>query len=135
MTNISDDRTAGRSVGRDPSSAHAEEGEERPVDQPDTGDAESMGGRGLLDSEDRSAYERRWNDIQARFVDEPRRSVEEADDLVSEVQQRIAEQLTSHRRGLEERWGSGSEPTTEELRRAVQQYREFFNRLVTDQRL
>lgn len=84
----------------------------------------------MLSDDDRSTYQRRWDDIQVRFIDEPQQSVREADDLVGEVTQRISDRFTNDRKSLEQRWESGEEPTTEELRRTVQRYRDFFQRLV-----
>lgn len=85
---------------------------------------------GLLPDDDLSGYQRRWDDIQVGFIDEPRRSVREADDLVGEVTHQIADRFTNSRQGLEQRWDGGEEPTTEELRQALQRYRDFFQRLV-----
>ena len=73
---------------------------------------------------------RRWTDIQARFVDEPRRAVEQADTLVAELMKRLAETFTSERSGLEGQWGRNKEVDTEELRVALQRYRSFFDRLL-----
>lgn len=85
---------------------------------------------GLLPDDDLSGYQRRWDDIQVTFIDEPRRSVREADDLVGEVTHQIAQRFTNSRQSLEQRWDGGDEPTTEELRQALQRYRDFFQRLV-----
>lgn len=85
---------------------------------------------GLLSDDDRGGYQRRWDDIQVRFIDEPRESVRQADDLVGEVTTRIADRFSSARSDMEQRWEGGNEPTTEELRQAVQRYRDFFQRLV-----
>lgn len=114
----------GRRIDRDPSS-------ERIAPEAGAGPATGSGQDGLLTAEDRDGYQRRWDDIQVRFIDEPRQSAREADDLVSEVAQRIADRFSSQRQDLERRWESGDEPTTEELRQAVQRYRDFFQRLVT----
>jgi hypothetical protein len=87
--------------------------------------------RGLLPDEDLGGYQSRWDEIQVRFIDEPRQSVREADELVDEVTRRIAERFTNSRKDFEERWESNNEPTTEELRQALQRYRDFFKRLVS----
>lgn len=86
---------------------------------------------GLLPDDDLDGYQQRWDDIQVRFIDEPRQSVREADELVDEVTRRIAERFTSSRKDFEERWETDNEPTTEELRQALQRYRDFFKRLVS----
>ena len=73
---------------------------------------------------------RRWTDIQSRFVDEPRRAVEEADGLVAELMKRLAETFAGERAGLEGQWGRNKEVDTEELRLALRRYRSFFDRLL-----
>lgn len=73
----------------------------------------------------------RWERIQDRFVDEPRRAVEEADALVGEVVDDLARAFADRRERLEQQWNAGEEVSTEELRRALQRYRSFFRRLVT----
>ena len=73
----------------------------------------------------------RWETTQTRFVDEPRRSVEEADQLVGEVLRILADTYASERSALEQQWGSGEEASTEALRLILQRYRAFFNRLLT----
>jgi hypothetical protein len=74
---------------------------------------------------------KRWADVQAGFVDEPRHAVEQADALVSEVLKRLADQFAAERGGLEKQWDGGSAVTTEDLRLALQRYRSFFDRLLT----
>lgn len=72
----------------------------------------------------------RWGNVQAGFVDEPRRSVEQADQLVATVMQRIAEGFANERSSLEKQWDSGNNISTEDLRVALQRYRAFFGRLL-----
>jgi hypothetical protein len=72
----------------------------------------------------------RWQEIQARFVDEPKKSVEEADGLVAEVIQQLASQFAEERSNLESQWQGGGEASTEDLRQAMQHYRDFFQRLL-----
>jgi hypothetical protein len=43
----------------------------------------------------------RWKDIQAEFVDESRRAVQDADALVAELTQRLAQMFASEREQLE----------------------------------
>jgi hypothetical protein len=68
--------------------------------------------------------------VQTGFVDEPRRSVEDADKLVTSVMQRLAEGFANERWGLEKQWDHGDSVSTEELRVALQRYRSFFDRLL-----
>lgn len=72
----------------------------------------------------------RWNEIQIRFVDEPRESIANADALVDEVMKQLAAAFAEERSRIEGEWSAGSEPSTEELRVALQRYRSFFNRLL-----
>jgi hypothetical protein len=72
----------------------------------------------------------RWSTIQAEFVDEPRRSVEQADQLVATAMQRLAEGFANERASLEKQWDSGDAVSTEDLRLALQRYRAFFGRLL-----
>ena len=43
----------------------------------------------LLDLEESEHFRTRWNEIQGKFVDEPRSAVQQADALVSEVIEKI----------------------------------------------
>ncbi|HZD50052.1 MAG TPA: hypothetical protein VE178_15020 [Silvibacterium sp.] len=72
----------------------------------------------------------RWSNVQAGFVDEPRHSVEQADQLVATVMQRLAEGFAGERASLEKQWDSGDSVSTEDLRVALQRYRAFFGRLL-----
>ena len=72
----------------------------------------------------------RWSEIKAAFVDEPRRSVEEADGLVAATIKRLAESFADTRSALESEWARGADVSTEDLRLALRRYRSFFDRLV-----
>jgi hypothetical protein len=50
---------------------------------------------------EREEAERRWADIQARFVDEPRSSVEEANALVADLMDRLVSGFGAERSRLE----------------------------------
>ncbi|MGB6572084.1 MAG: hypothetical protein WBF20_10460 [Trebonia sp.] len=71
-----------------------------------------------------------WKDIQAEFVDEPRKAVQAADALVAELMQRLAQMFASERAQLESRWSGGEDVSTEDLRRGLRRYRSFFERLL-----
>jgi hypothetical protein len=85
----------------------------------------------LLSRSDIDDFRSRWDSIQTHFVDEPRRSVEEADSLVAEVMKQIAQMFASERSMLEDQWTRGDDVSTEDLRLALQRYRSFFNRLLS----
>ena len=72
-----------------------------------------------------------WDAIQIAFVDEPRASVERADQLVAKAIQRLAEVFSDERNALEKQWDRGDEVSTEDLRLALQRYRSFFGRLLS----
>jgi hypothetical protein len=69
--------------------------------------------------------------VQTGFVDEPRKSVQEADNLVESVIQRLSQIFTDERGNLESQWESGDDVSTEDLRLALQRYRSFFTRLLS----
>jgi len=71
-----------------------------------------------------------WQEIQTRFVDDPRDSVQNADRLVAEVMRSLATTFTNHKHDLESSWQQGDKVETEDLRRALQHYRSFFNQLL-----
>lgn len=85
----------------------------------------------LLSSEATGAYQARWDAVQTAFVDNPRRVVEQADSLVAEVMQRLAEMFAQERAHLERQWDQGGDVSTENLRLALQRYRSFFQRLLS----
>jgi hypothetical protein len=105
-----------------------------PVSMSDRGEqtTEDEGLREPLLPADRTAgYRGRWDDIQSRFVDDPRSSVEQADTLVLEVVQDLQTTFGSERNSLEAQWQSGEDVQTEDLRVALRRYRSFFDRLLS----
>ena len=87
-------------------------------------------GVALLAHDDSEHFRTRWNEVQGMFVDEPRSAVQQADALVSDVIEKIAQMFANERGALEEQCKEGKDVSTEDLRKALQQYRSFFNRLV-----
>jgi hypothetical protein len=71
-----------------------------------------------------------WKEVQAEFVDEPRRAVQDADALVADLMQRLARMFASERDQIESRWAGGDDVSTEDLRRGLRRYRSFFERLL-----
>jgi hypothetical protein len=76
-------------------------------------------------------FRRHWTEVQTSFVDEPRRAVQQADELVAGVMKLLAETFAREREGLEHQWDRGEDVTTEDLRIAMQRYRSFFDRLLS----
>jgi hypothetical protein len=72
----------------------------------------------------------RWSIIQNNFVDEPRKTVEDADKLVGSAIQQIEEGLVAERSSLQKRLSRGDDISTEDLRMCLQNYRALFFRLV-----
>ena len=114
--------------------------------EPETGDREPVDStlgasrdRNMVDQVDESAllpadqnerFRSRWEEIQASFVDEPQKAVEEADALVADLAQRVTASLTKERERLEGQWAAGDDVSTEDLRVALTRYRTFFDRLL-----
>jgi hypothetical protein len=102
-----------------------------------------------LDPMEREQFSKRWESVQSRFVDSPKGSVAEADDLVSSLMktrgypvsdfdQRAADISVDHPRVVENyrsaheialRVGKDA-ATTEDLRTAMIHYRSLFDELV-----
>jgi hypothetical protein len=88
------------------------------------------GAEPLVPPQEADELRSRWEAIQAGFVDDPRRAVEDANNLVDEVTSRIVETFTRARAALEDQWSQGDDVTTEELRVVLQRYRSFFDSLL-----
>jgi len=92
----------------------------------DTGEREP-----LFAGDDTERFRARWTEIQSAFVDDPEHAVQDADGLVAELMQRLAETFSQERSKLEEQWSGGGDASTEDLRVALQRYRSFFDRLLS----
>jgi hypothetical protein len=109
------------SVAADPAAAA--------IDAPARGVTE--GPTPLLDGTQLEATIRRWKDIQAAFVDEPQQAVQDADALVADLMQGLAQVFSAERQHLEAQWSRGNQASTEDLRVSLQRYRSFFQRLLS----
>jgi hypothetical protein len=96
---------------------------EQPVDD---GDAPVE----LFPAEQVERFRAEWQEVQTRFVDDPRSAVQGADDLVAAVMKSLAGTFADHKHELEGQWQHGSDVETEDLRRALRRYRSFFNQLL-----
>lgn len=103
----------------------------RPRAEREMGDLDSAERMALFEPAQLNEFKGRWSEIQAGFVDEPRRAVQQADALVSDVITRIADSFGRERTQLEQQWDRGGDVSTEDLRQALQRYRSFFSRLLT----
>ena len=93
---------------------------------------------------DAEQFTAQWQEIQFRFVDDPRGSVTEAADIVAQVtakmeaaiqeRQRAIEErqraITEQQRSLRDRWGEGSNADTENLRATLRMYKTFLDQLI-----
>jgi hypothetical protein len=106
---------------------------QQPPPAPDTQRAEPPESQRepLFPAEDAEQLRERWSAIQAGFVDEPRRAVEEADGLVAAAIKRVAETFANERSNLEAQWDRGGDVETEDLRIALRRYRSFFDRILS----
>jgi len=76
-------------------------------------------------------FRSRWNEVQIGFVDDPGRAVRQADELVAEVMQSLADSFAKARSGFESEISQAGNASTESLRVALQRYRSFFQRLLS----
>jgi hypothetical protein len=93
---------------------------------------------------DAARYTDQWQQIQFRFVDDPRGSVTEAAEIVSQVTAQLENAIRERQRAIEERqraiaeqqksisdrWGEGSNADTETLRETLRMYKTFLDQLV-----
>jgi hypothetical protein len=68
-----------------------------------------------------------WHELQADFVDDPKRAVESAERLVAEALEELTRAVTERKHTLDEGWRDGE---TEDLRMALRRYRGFLDRLL-----
>ena len=85
----------------------------------------------LFAQNDTQDFRSRWEKIQIGFVDEPRKAVEQADELVASAIKRLAEVFATERQKLEAEWDKTDNVSTEDLRVALRRYRSFFDRLLS----
>ena len=98
--------------------------------QPETAQRDMEHSGPLLGPDFSSDMRSQWDKIQVAFVDAPREAVKEADELVVAATKKLADSFAEERNRLEQRWSSGGDVSTEDLRQALQKYRAFFNRLL-----
>jgi len=93
---------------------------------------------------DAEQYTAQWQEIQFRFVDDPRGSVTEAADVVAQVTAKMEAAIQERQRAIEERqraiaeqqrslrdqWGEGSNADTEALRATLRMYKTFLDQLI-----
>ena len=79
---------------------------------------------------DPEALRRQWESVQVGFVDDPKRAVEDAEQLVAVVVAELVDNFRLQRQRLEATWSEGTDGSLNDLRQAFQRYRDFFERLL-----
>ena len=111
-------------------SAQLENGESIPNQaRPLAGDADPA--TRLFSRDEAGSLRSRWGSIQVGFVDEPKRSVKEADQLVGEAISHLAEGFATERKRLASQWDRSDDVSTEDLRCSFHRYRSIFERLLS----
>lgn len=73
-----------------------------------------------------------WDAVQIGFVDDPERAVRQADELVRQMLENLAQTFSDERAGLDARGeGAADAQSTEKLRLALRRYRAFMQRLLS----
>lgn len=96
----------------------------------DTARVDSVEGDALIAHDRCVDYRSRWEAAQGGFIDEPRKSVTDADALVGEILDDLSETFHDRRRSLEQQW-EDDKSSTEDMRLALRGYRTFFDRLLS----
>ena len=93
---------------------------------------------------DAADFTAQWQQIQYKFVDDPRASVTEAADVVAQVTAKLEAAIQERQRAIEARqraiqeqqrslhgrWGEGAEADTETLRETLRMYKAFLDQLI-----
>ena len=79
---------------------------------------------------DADGYRASWARIQSGFVDDPRGSVTEAAELITQITSTLLSAVQERERTLRGTWDGGGDADTENLRNALRDYRSFFERLI-----
>lgn len=104
---------------------------ERPVETTAASMSDTDALEPLFETDEAKKFRTQWLNIQSKFVDDPRESVKQADELVASVLKSVTMSFSERRVGLEQQWNSGGDISTEDLRVALKRYRSFFDRLLT----
>ncbi|HXZ74260.1 MAG TPA: hypothetical protein VEH31_25790 [Streptosporangiaceae bacterium] len=126
-----DDPLAERTLADDPLAerVHADDPLAERVDEDDPLVEDVHEPAGLASAGRHERFAARWQEIQAGFVDEPRRAVQDADALVVDMMDQLARMLAREREQLESLGATGN-ISTEDLRLGLRRYRALFERLL-----
>ena len=78
-----------------------------------------------IDHSSRSEFEKRWHDLQADFIEDPRRAVSHAGVLMADLMEHVGKNLRS-RRELDSKSG---EPDTEAMRLEMHRYKSLMHQM------
>lgn len=87
-------------------------------------------GMALVDRGSMAEFDRRWNEVQADFVEDPRRAVGEAGNLMAELMDHVANNLRQRRTELDR--NRAGEIDTEAMRLEMRRYKDLMNRMLHD---
>jgi hypothetical protein len=76
-------------------------------------------------------YRTRWGSVQGSFVDDPRKAVEQGDELVCQVLKNLSDSFDAERERLRTELSRTGEASTETLRLTLRRYRSLFERLLS----
>lgn len=85
-------------------------------------------GRSLLEPTFSDQFQRRWQEVQSGFVDDPYETLQQAKQLAEEAVNTLTSALTDRKHGLDARWENDKD--TEELRQSLRGYRDLVDRIV-----
>ena len=89
----------------------------------------------LFQAQEAHDFRASWDRVQSGFVDDPQQAVHQADELVAQVMNTLAESFANERSKLESQLESqldqSDHASTEDLRVALRRYRSFFQRLLS----
>ncbi|MGW4234925.1 hypothetical protein ACWEF9_37615 [Streptomyces sp. NPDC004980] len=118
-------------MNRGPGDAGAPPTAAAPTDRPAARPEVTSAGLPLLPAEEQDALTRRMRQAVSDFVESPRHAVEEAESTFDRIVAELTEALEDRRHVLRSSWQTrDTEARTEELRVALQQYRDVGERLL-----
>jgi len=82
----------------------------------------------MVDHASMAEFDRRWNTVQAEFVEDPRRAVGDAGNLMAELMDHIAKNL--RQRGSDLGKNRDGESDTEAMRLEMRRYKDLMNRML-----
>ncbi len=86
--------------------------------------------RGWFKVEQVADVRTRWTAIQSRFVDEPCSAVEQGEALVAETAERVKQMISTMQLSIGQQWLNHDDISTEELRKALLDYRALLNHML-----